>query len=100
MSDKFFIDSNDGVVDTLVVDESENKVHYVTEQDVEPILDHNHKIRSEGFVKSNDIWPVASIPMWKFFELKKLGIADDPAAFTKWLNDRENMKFRTSEVMV
>jgi hypothetical protein len=30
-----------------------------------------------------------------YYELKRQGIADDPKALKKWLNDRDNQVFRT-----
>jgi hypothetical protein len=38
---------------------------------------------------------VASIPMNLYFELKRNGIADDPVAFKRWLDDPDNRAFRT-----
>lgn len=40
---------------------------------------------------------VASIPLSVFYDLKRKGIADDPKAFKKWLNDPDNRVFRTRE---
>ena len=38
---------------------------------------------------------VASIPLVTFYDLKAKGIADDPTAMKKWLNDPDNRFFRT-----
>jgi hypothetical protein len=38
---------------------------------------------------------VASIPMCIYFELKERGILDDQKAMKAWLNNRDNMVFRT-----
>lgn len=38
---------------------------------------------------------VASIPLAVYHDLKAKGIADDPKAMKKWLNDRDNQAFRT-----
>ena len=40
---------------------------------------------------------VASIPLSVFYDLKRRGIADDPKAMKKWLNDADNRVFRTRE---
>jgi hypothetical protein len=32
-----------------------------------------------------------------YYDLKRRGIADDPAALKKWLNDGDNRVFRTRE---
>ena len=38
---------------------------------------------------------VASIPMGLYMEMKKKGVIDDPKALRRWLNDRDNLVFRT-----
>jgi hypothetical protein len=38
---------------------------------------------------------VMTIPTSLYFDLKKKGIADDPARMKRWLNDRDNRLFRT-----
>jgi hypothetical protein len=42
-----------------------------------------------------DMHKVASIPMTLYMQLKREGIIDDPRAFKRWLNDRDNRFFRT-----
>lgn len=44
----------------------------------------------QNFVK------VASIPLVIYQELVRKGIADDPVAMKKWLNDPDNRYFRTA----
>jgi len=68
-----------------------------TRQDVSAILDVN-KEAEKHFTGKNfgDGWArVASIPMVIYMDLKRQGIADDPVRLRKWLNDRDNMAFRT-----
>jgi|HigsolmetaAR203D_1030402.scaffolds.fasta_scaffold03951_5 hypothetical protein len=43
---------------------------------------------------------VASIPLSLYMELRRKGIAQDPAAMRKWLNDPDNRVFRTREGVV
>lgn len=47
--------------------------------------------------KWGDVNKVASIPLSVYYSLKREGIADDPAALKKWLNDPDNRVFRTRE---
>ena len=42
-----------------------------------------------------DMTRVASIPLSLYFDLKKKGIADDPVAMKRWLNDPDQRFFRT-----
>jgi len=44
-----------------------------------------------------DVNKVASIPLSVYYRLKREGIADDPAALKKWLNNSDNRVFRTRE---
>jgi len=47
--------------------------------------------------KWGDVNKVASIPLSVYYSLKDKGIADDPAALKKWLNNPDNRVFRTRE---
>lgn len=40
-------------------------------------------------------WVVASLPMHVYFDLVKKGIANDKVKFAKWLDDPENLFWRT-----
>lgn len=66
--------------------------------DAEALVEQNKAITNakEGNWKG-EMHHVASIPLNVFWDLKRQGIVDDPAAFKKWLNDRDNRFFRTKE---
>ena len=70
-----------------------------TEQDVTDRIDLNRAIHADHDERArypgDGIHRVASIPMSLFMQLQKEGVADDPAAFKKWLNDPDNRFFRT-----
>ena len=74
-----------------------DKGEYVIEtvQDVSTITDANKRQYNENTGKWGDVQKVASIPLPVYYELKRQGIADDPKALKKWLNDRDNQVFRT-----
>jgi hypothetical protein len=40
-------------------------------------------------------WVAASLPLHVYLDLKKQGIADDEKKFKAWLNDPENLYYRT-----
>jgi hypothetical protein len=40
-------------------------------------------------------WVVASIPLHVYMDLKQKGIADDQRKFARWLDDPENLFYRT-----
>jgi len=67
-----------------------------TQQEVDNIIDANRMNYNES---ANESWGdgkvVASIPMTVYFDLMKKGIANDPKALKKWLNDPDNRYFRT-----
>ncbi len=70
---------------------------YVVEtvQDVKPVADQNKRQFNENTGRFGEFDKVASIPLSVYYELKRRGIADDPKAMKKWLNDRDNRVFRT-----
>jgi hypothetical protein len=74
-----------------------DKGEYVIEkiQDVTSIVEANKRQYNEAPQKYGDMNKVASIPLSVYYELKRQGIADDPKAFRKWLNDSNNQAFRT-----
>jgi len=72
---------------------------YVVEtvQDVTGIAEYNKRSYNGTDKKWKDINKVASIPLSVYYELKRQGIADDPKALRKWLNDSDNQVFRTRQ---
>ncbi len=72
---------------------------YVVEtvQDVSGIAEYNKRSYNNTDKKWNDLNKVASIPLSVYYELKRQGIADDPKALRKWLNDSNNQVFRTRQ---
>ena len=72
---------------------------YVVEtvQDVTGIAEYNKRSYNNADKKWKDVNKVASIPLSVYYELKRQGIADDPKALRKWLNDSNNRVFRTRQ---
>ncbi len=72
---------------------------YVVEtvQDVTGIAEYNKRSYNNTDKKWKDVNKVASIPLSVYYELKRQGIADDPKALRKWLNDSNNRVFRTRQ---
>jgi len=66
-----------------------------TQQDVSAIAEANKRQYNDTPDRHGDVNKVASIPLNVYYDLKRRGIADDPVAFKKWLNDRDNQVFRT-----
>lgn len=67
------------------------------QQDVESILEVNKaRFNEDDRRPGQEMRLVASIPMSLYMELDNKGIIRDPAAFKRWLNDRDNRFFRTS----
>lgn len=77
-------------------DPMSDQVAIETVQDVEPLLDRNVAAANE--VTSLDRWGegklVASIPMSVYAELLASGKIKDDAYMRRWLNDRDNRKYR------
>jgi hypothetical protein len=76
-----------------------NNGEYVIEtvQDSTKIIEANKRSYNEVSGKFGEHAKVASIPLSVYYELKRQGIADDPKALRKWLNQSENRAFRTRE---
>jgi hypothetical protein len=74
-----------------------DKGEYVveTKQDVSAIVERNKIEYKETPNKYRDVNKVASLPLTVYYELKRQGIADDPKAMRKWLNDGDQKVFRT-----
>jgi hypothetical protein len=68
-----------------------------TVQDTTKIIEANKRSYNDVSGKFGEHAKVASIPLSVYYELKKQGIADDPKALRKWLNQSENRAFRTRE---
>ena len=58
-----------------------------TVQDVTGIAEYNKRSYNNTDKKWNDLNKVASIPLSVYYDLKRRGIADDPVALKKWMND-------------
>lgn len=68
-----------------------------SEQEVDGTLELNKAQFNDAPQRwGNDVFhKVASIPLVVLDDLKQRGIADDPAAMKRWLNDPDNRFFRT-----
>lgn len=79
--------------------EAEEAAHIETLQDVTEVVEDNkglynlHDERAPW--KGDGMHKVASIPLNVYADLQRQGIVDDPEAFRRWLNDRDNLVFRT-----
>ena len=68
-----------------------------TVQDISGIAEYNKRSYNSTDKKWNDLNKVASIPLSVYYDLKRKGIADDPVALKKWMNDSDNQVFRTRQ---
>lgn len=87
-----------GIVEKWHYDEATDTAHIESVQDVESVLELNRSefnATDERARYRDGAHPVARIPLVVLQELRKQGIADDPARMRKWLNDPENRYFRT-----
>jgi hypothetical protein len=69
------------------------------QQDAESIVEANkaeyNSVDERAKHKSESFTRYARIPLVVYMELERKGIVKDPVAFKKWLNDRDNLLFRT-----
>jgi len=102
MKKLFSHDPATGITRYFHFDPLTNEIAFETVQQTTEIVEANRaqfnatdrRYGKEEFTK------VASIPLALFMELKKKGIANDPAALKKWLNDPDNRAFRTKPGIV
>ena len=100
MSGRFILDADavSGQFSTFEYNPAEDAFLLRHGQDVTNILEANkrefngeHARHGDGIGRK-----VASIPLHIYFELRQKGIAQDPKALKRWLNDPDNSAFRTS----
>ena len=77
-------------------DQADGGVVVETAQDVEPImLQNKDEIKARRGFKGDGMHHVARIPLSVYEDLKRKGIADDPKAFKRWLDNPDNRAWRT-----
>ena len=82
-------------------DEFKDKLTTETVQDIEPILSYNKESRNDWDTRfrvggHNEWHQAATIPLVIVEKLMKDGTWDDPKRLKKWLNDSDNIMYRTS----
>lgn len=78
-------------------DAASESFHIETVMDHEDIVEHNKLLHNEATDRGwkGDMVKVASLPIAVWYDLKQKGILDDQKAFRRWLNDPDNLYFRT-----
>lgn len=93
----FDVDPLTGSRQFFYYDEATDETTIETVQDAEPLMDLN--LASYNSIDHRARWGegqmVARLPLNIFWDLKQRGIIGNQKAFSRWLNDSENMKFRT-----
>lgn len=99
MQDKrlFSQDELTGITTWFTYDEDTDRVSLTSEQDVTEMLDTNVAAQNE-VARENKKWGefsiVATVPMSIYAEWLVSGKDKDPAYIRRWLNDRDNRRFR------
>lgn len=91
-------DPETGIRRLFHYDEETDVVTIETQQDVEAVLEMNQYLRNNTDARAGwkgDLHWIGQIPPTIYYDLKKRGIFDDQVAFRKWLNDPDNICFRT-----
>lgn len=79
---------------TLILDDdTPDKLNIAWEQDVTDLVKQN-RIDEEDHKSGGDLKFAARIPLSVWTHLQEVGIAKDPEALKKWLNDPDNREFR------
>jgi len=68
-----------------------------TKQPVDDVFDHNKHLYNQNKRQTpyGDMERMATIPMALYYDLARKGILYDQKALKRWLNDRDNLVFRT-----
>jgi hypothetical protein len=90
------VDKDSGFEQVMHYDTDTDDITLENKQDVTDIIEFNKALdRSGAGGFKGDMVKVASLPLSIYYDLKQKGILDDQVAFKKWLNDRDNLVFRT-----
>lgn len=72
-----------------------DRISYVHKEDSTFLEDYCKRIKGKNDSGLGRL--TAKIPLTIYVDLQKKGITKDPEQFRRWLNDRDNRVFRTSE---
>lgn len=99
MKKLFSHDPLTGITKWFHYDEGQDAKNFLIEtvQETTPIVEANKSEfnNSRSSTHGEEFVKVASVPLSLYFELKRKGIANDPVALKRWLNDPDNRAFRT-----
>jgi hypothetical protein len=92
MAIRTILDARGDVLKTVVSDASDDRLMFVTQQDLEPTFRSVAAMRERPMDK--DMKPVAEIPAAIVEQMMRDGSWNDPAAIRRWVNDPQNECFR------
>lgn len=84
-----------GITEVFHYDEETGAFTIEERQEVNDLVEQNKYLANEDDGRYGEMNRVASIPLTIYWELKRKGIIDDAKKFKAWLNDRDNLVFRT-----
>jgi metal-dependent HD superfamily phosphatase/phosphodiesterase len=84
-----------GIRHVFNYDDTTDEATITAEQDVSAVIEANKSAYNDDHGRHGEWTRVAQIPMVVLHDLKQRGIADDPVAMKRWLNDPDNRYFRT-----
>ena len=84
-----------GIVTSFEYDADKDEAIIRKEQDVSAIIEANKQEFNSAPERWGEWTKVGSIPLSVYYELERQGITQDQKAMAKWLNDPDNLYFRT-----
>ena len=87
--------STTGIVTSFNYDADKDEAIIAKTQDVTAIIEANKAEFNAAPERWGEFTKVGSIPMVVYYELERQGILQDQKALAKWLNDPDNLAFRT-----
>lgn len=103
MADRLLYDHYGDVTRTVITQDSDEdgEFHIQTSQDMEPVIQTAKNLREAneviGHRKSENMVPVAEVPMQVYEQAYHEGWLHDEAAWKRWLNDPDNKVFRITD---
>jgi len=88
-------DKQTGIKTFLDYDGTDDNAIIVKEQDATGIAESNKQAFDAAPARWGDMTHVGRIPLTVYYELERQGILHDQVALRKWLNDPENIMWRT-----
>ena len=88
------VDPATGTRSYIDYDENDDALHFTEEVDTTRLIEWNKRLYNEASATWGDGATAAKLPPMLLGKLMREGIATDPVAWKRWLNDPDHRAFR------